>query len=428
MDLIEDFIGRYRKEYDFYDQSARLVAQSLDAALQSAGIRAIVTSRAKSPSRLEDKIRQRDKTKHYKNIEGIYSDIVDLAGARVALYFPGERDQVEKLIRELFTLTAPPKEFPGVATPTYAKRFSGYWATHYRLRLRESMLNEAQRRYVDAVVEVQVASVLMHAWAEVEHDLVYKPLEGRLSDEEYAILDELNGLVIAGEIALERLQKAGEVRVAALGHRFANHYELAAYLLDKAGSILKGPASESSLGRVDLLQALIEKLDLVTPEKLERYISALSGDTERRPLAEQIVDQLLGEDESRYKLYEEIKATKDRTPWKGQEQMVDSRAVEPIGLFLSKWIELERLVRQNVERRTGKPTSVLPSMRVLGSLEISNTRTRSELESIRRLRNNLVHGIEVPEPPVLFEAAQRLEQILADLRKALGDETGEMLG
>ena len=53
----------------------------------------------------------------------------------------------------------------------------------------------------------------MHASSEVEHDLVYRPFEGTHSDEEYAILDELNGLVIAGEIALLRLQKAGEARV-----------------------------------------------------------------------------------------------------------------------------------------------------------------------------------------------------------------------
>jgi len=57
--VIEDFVGRYRKEYDFYDQSARLVAQSLDASLQAAGIRAIVTSRAKAVGRLESKLRQR---------------------------------------------------------------------------------------------------------------------------------------------------------------------------------------------------------------------------------------------------------------------------------------------------------------------------------------------------------------------------------
>ncbi len=41
----------------------------------------------------------------------------------------------------------------------------------------------------------------MHAWSEVEHDLTYKPMQGTLSEEELSILDELNGLVLAGEIA-----------------------------------------------------------------------------------------------------------------------------------------------------------------------------------------------------------------------------------
>ena len=37
--------------------------------------------------------------------------------------------------------------------------------------------------------------MLMHAWSEVEHDLVYKPFSGNLSASELAILDEINGLV-----------------------------------------------------------------------------------------------------------------------------------------------------------------------------------------------------------------------------------------
>lgn len=74
----------------------------------------------------------------------------------------------------------------------------------------------------------------MHAWSEVEHDLDYKPLAGPLSWGEHAILDELNGLVLAGEIALERLQDAGQSRVASAGSSFANHYELASYLAREA--------------------------------------------------------------------------------------------------------------------------------------------------------------------------------------------------
>ena len=70
----------------------------------------------------------------------------------------------------------------------------------------------------------------MHAWSEVEHDLVYKPMQGTLSEEELAILDELNGLVLTGEIALERLQAAGNERIQNSKATFANQFELASYL------------------------------------------------------------------------------------------------------------------------------------------------------------------------------------------------------
>jgi hypothetical protein len=59
MDLIERFIARYRKEYDFYDQACRLVAEKIEVSLQAAGIRSMVTFRARSIVRLEEKVRQR---------------------------------------------------------------------------------------------------------------------------------------------------------------------------------------------------------------------------------------------------------------------------------------------------------------------------------------------------------------------------------
>ena len=246
MSIIDEFISQYRTQYDFYDNVARLVAQIVDGSLQAAGIRSIVTSRAKAVNRLETKVRQRNKTANYSSVSEIVNDIPDLAGVRVALYFPAEREQVDKLMKELFLQIQPPKEFPSGSAPTYKKRFSGYWATHYRVQLKKQSLTEIQQRYSSACIEIQVASVLMHAWSEVEHDLVYKPLEGALSAEEYAILDELNGLVMAGEIALERLQKAGEARVAAADRSFLNHYDLAAHILNRTTAKLNSPLSDSA--------------------------------------------------------------------------------------------------------------------------------------------------------------------------------------
>jgi ppGpp synthetase/RelA/SpoT-type nucleotidyltranferase len=165
LDLITEFVARYRKEYDFYEQACRIVSQILDSNLQSAGIRAMVTSRAKNPARLEAKVRQRQQKSDYKSVNEIYDDIVDLAGVRVALYFPAERDEVGKIIQRLFNLVDGPKKFPTTAprTDSYKKRFSGYWATHYRVHMLDGNLNESQKRYIDAKVEIQVASVLTPA-------------------------------------------------------------------------------------------------------------------------------------------------------------------------------------------------------------------------------------------------------------------------
>lgn len=206
LDLLDSFLDRYVKEYDYYEQAARMARQMLESNLQAAGIRAIVTSRPKSVTRLADKCRQRNKSQNYESIDDIYADIADLAGVRVALYFPAERDQVGGLINRLFHVDES-RAFPKPSETRTDKRFSGYSALHYRVRLQSHALAESDQRYAAAKIEIQVASVLMHAWSEVEHDLVYKPAEGELSLDEYSLLDQLNGLVLAGEIALEQLQR-----------------------------------------------------------------------------------------------------------------------------------------------------------------------------------------------------------------------------
>jgi Region found in RelA / SpoT proteins len=114
VDLIDQFVSRYRHEFDFFEQAGRLVALHLDTRLQASGIRAIVTSRAKNPKRLEEKVRQRAADRPYKSVEEVYADIVDLAGVRVALYFPGERNEVDKIIRDQFNLTTA-KDFTGTS-------------------------------------------------------------------------------------------------------------------------------------------------------------------------------------------------------------------------------------------------------------------------------------------------------------------------
>jgi ppGpp synthetase/RelA/SpoT-type nucleotidyltranferase len=411
-DFVEDFLARYRKEYDFFDQAGRLASQILEGRLRAAGIRSIVTSRAKAIDRLKTKVRERAAPKGYSSAEDIFADIIDLAGVRVALYFPGELVQVDKIVRAIFVPDGDPKTFPDpLKKPPYEKRFSGYLATHYKVRMKESVLLDAEKRYSDAKIEIQVASVLMHSWAEVEHDLVYKPQQGALSDEEYDILDELNGLVLAGEIALTRLQKAGKARVAKGGRYFSNHYDLALHLLGTAAPVVGSSIGDTALGRIDLLFVLLKRLNLDTPDRLSAYVKALSSDLEKRPLADQIIDQLLGEDKKRYPMYERIRASRPVPgDYLGQgSNQTDTETQEEIGRFLERWVTFEQ--KLNAKAKGLGAQGLYPSRTLLSRLGIKDETLLKDFERIRRVRNDVVHGLSLPPLHELRNEGSRIEEL-----------------
>jgi hypothetical protein len=277
----------------------------------------------------------------------------------------------------------------------------------------EASLSETQKRYNDARVEIQVASVLMHAWSEVEHDLVYKPVEGALSDSEYAILDKLNGLVIAGEIALERLQKALEVRVTEKDRELGSHFDLATYLFEVARPILRDAPDDAALGRIDLLFELSKRLGLNTPAKLSPFVKNLHADTVRWPIAEQIIDQILGADPKRYSLYRELRSASDIDLVEAESQAQPPDVRHAMAVFINSWIQFEKALR----RLSGPARqSTRPLVDLLRSVHVGDG-VKFDIDRIRRIRNALVHGIEIPDPDTLVSAAQRLDEITNGLSK-----------
>jgi ppGpp synthetase/RelA/SpoT-type nucleotidyltranferase/Tfp pilus assembly protein PilF len=295
--VIEEFLKQYAQKVDFYREAGRICAHLCETNMEQMGIRTIVTSRAKRVDRLRDKLEKRSVTKNYASFIEIEEDIADLAGVRIALYFPGDLVKVQKFIEANFVVKEC-RVFPGyevvedALNSPYQKRFSGYWATHCRVYLKAKDLSEDIIKYADTMIEIQIASALMHAWAEVEHDLIYKPYSGDLSYEEYQILDELNGLVLAGEIALQRLQKAVKNRVSQTGKEFNNHYEVAMFLHTNLGSASEGMPTEIVLGRVDLMFQCIKASEYQKPEKLKELLSYVDISEKDRTVVEQLMEQL----------------------------------------------------------------------------------------------------------------------------------------
>ncbi len=402
MDLINQFIENYKKKLTFYENLGRISSSQLEDALQSAGIRAMVTYRIKNPGRLKSKILR---TVPYKNMKEIYEDIADLCGIRVSLYFPGDRVKVDSLISDLFQVIER-KQFPEQSKPpTYNKRFSGYWANHYR---------PSEKRYCAARIEIQVASVLMHAWSEVEHDLVYKPMQGTLSEEELAILDELNGLVLTGEIALERLQAAGNERIQNSKATFANQFELASYLYNYLSNNFLPEDIKLRMGNIELLFRFLSSLKILRAKDIGPIVKSVKFEKDKRTISQQIIDQIISGNEKRYQAYQKLRSDDSNLTVEHQEA---------INYFFGQWVPLENLLNR-VTKRSSRSVSVF-NINALKRLGVLDKECINQIAFLRKMRNSLIHDIEVPEASYIREQGEEAKVLLEKLTKLLETKTAE---
>lgn len=409
MDLVNQFIENYKRRFQFYETAGRLAAKQLEDALQSAGIRAIVTSRAKNPGRLKSKVLRRNARREtaYKNMREIYEDIADLSGVRVSLYFPGDREKANALIADLFVVLET-KQFPEQSKPpSYNKRFSGYWANHYRAHMREEHLDASQLKYAAARIEIQVASVLMHAWSEVEHDLIYKPLQGTLSEEELAIIDELNGLVLTGEIALERLQNAGNERIRNKSTSFISQYDLASYLYNYLSNNFRPEDIELRMGNVELLFKLLSHLKITTVKEIEPILKSVKFEKDRRNISQQIIDQIITGSEKRYQSYRELRS---------DESMTDEKTRLAVDEFFTQWVRLENTLNRITYKNAPRSRGAF-NINSLKRLNILSQDALGKIASLRKMRNVLIHDIEIPDSEMIEKQTREAQELLVKINE-----------
>jgi ppGpp synthetase/RelA/SpoT-type nucleotidyltranferase len=407
MKVIEDFIKQYNKEYDYYQKLSQIAASKIEDQLIKRGIKAIVTHRAKRPDRLREKLIKRNEEKKFKSSEDILSDIIDLAGVRVSLYFPSERSIINEIISELFVVDKS-KIFPNEAhTPKYEKRFSGYWATHYRVKLKE---DHSTKRYLETIIEIQVASVLMHAWSEVEHDLVYKPFSGDLSKEELAILDEINGMVLSGEIALERLHSAISNRTKERKN-ISDKYELTNFLLNNLNT---NDLHKLKLGNTFLLNNYLNSTKKLNPKDLSLFINNINTD-----LGESVTDQLLN-----MLLVESYDSGKPNLKNYFKNLQVTDKKASGFESFVRCWVILEKAVREKMKPlKIEQKKYLIPDFKYLEDSQILNSKEISHLQYLRKIRNYLLHGIEAPADEYLKDSFQVLKGITLKVVNSVGDKT-----
>lgn len=161
----DEIVREFSKQRRLYEDFERKISELIQELLRGAGIVVhSVSSRTKKSDSLSDKLKLKPANS--------LVEITDLVGVRVITHFPEDVDAAGSVIEGALKIdTNNSVDKRKLLDPD---RF-GYLSLHYVVSLDDVRARLAEyTRFARLKCEIQVRSILQHAWAEIEHDLGYK--------------------------------------------------------------------------------------------------------------------------------------------------------------------------------------------------------------------------------------------------------------
>ncbi len=155
--------GEYHRLLPDLERALRKLQERVDSLAVTAGLSVTFKRRVKSFDSCYAKILRRNPRP-----AELYH-LTDLLGLRVICPFMEDQGRVEGLLEEAFSILE--RESKG---EKLSYREFGYDSIHYLIDLPEDLAVPPSSPGGQPVVEVQVRTILQDAWAEVEHELIYK--------------------------------------------------------------------------------------------------------------------------------------------------------------------------------------------------------------------------------------------------------------
>ncbi len=164
---VKKILDDFKEKRALYEEFCLAMHKFLDSMLLANGCKYQIFYRIKEFDKLEEKIIRKEK-------EGVtydkLEDLEDLAGLRILFYIESDKDN---FVKELLS------ELTGDVTITNHKKESGYEATHIITSFGKKRISLSEYSKFDGLkCEIQLTSILHHAWSEIEHDMIYKDTLG----------------------------------------------------------------------------------------------------------------------------------------------------------------------------------------------------------------------------------------------------------
>ena len=164
---LEDFRHQYAQRKPYFESLAANLRQALKTFLTENNIPYLeVVSRVKDVESAYEKVTR-------KNYEQPFEQIEDWCGLRVICYYSSDIDRICDILKEEFAIQTQEDTAQRLAPNEF-----GYRSTHLIIKVKPTWAaSPTYRNLLEIKAEVQIRTILMHAWAEIEHKLVYKNAE-----------------------------------------------------------------------------------------------------------------------------------------------------------------------------------------------------------------------------------------------------------
>lgn len=167
---LNDYEKIYFSIYKTFAETVRFILEKALLAADNLPRPQSVQCRAKGIKSLRRRLAEAGKL----DTQTLELDRRDLAGARLIFYTNNDVDcfLASPLIRENFEIE---EDSTRIHHPTPENKGAQYRADHYTVRLREDRIHLPEyARFAGLRCEIQVQTILNHAWSETSHDILYK--------------------------------------------------------------------------------------------------------------------------------------------------------------------------------------------------------------------------------------------------------------
>jgi ppGpp synthetase/RelA/SpoT-type nucleotidyltranferase len=161
----EDFAEKYQEIFDLYENLGKNLIGAIKILLkEDSDITFLdITTRVKSLDSSWEKVDRKKYVDPFNQIE-------DWCGVRIICYYPSDVEKICKILKNNFNVSKSEDTSGRLAPQEF-----GYRSTHLILTIKDAWLETPNyKNLANLKAEVQVRTILMHAWAEIQHKLAYK--------------------------------------------------------------------------------------------------------------------------------------------------------------------------------------------------------------------------------------------------------------